>query len=315
MKRLAFIFLIAFLFLKSLEAAAEFGLIKKAVEAEGQWQKGIILDREVIFTDKNDAVFRIGFDVPWEGDYQLYAYVHQGWREYSPFIYVEAEDSRGIRHTGYMFFEDCWYISENSPGRWLMHSPSATPFWHLAEGELSLKFRVCGKSSVWEAQDTEMQDTVAIETLFLVPVISDDKQIISMEVVEPEFGAGSWDIYEYSDRYASGVISSNLAGQTSYSEINIPVSGDYIGALSIRADGSYRIKISFENGKVSHKVIIEGEEASSLWKLRYFGPIYLRKGKYTLEFKNLLTKAKEISETSIDYLMLIPLLKLILCEK
>ncbi len=305
MVRIIYLFFIIISLCCSSGFTAEFALVKRAIETEGDWEKGVILEREVIFTKRNDTTSEIYFNIPGEGDYQLYAYVYHNWRKYSPFIYVEAEDSQGIRHTGYMFFEQCWYLDKDQPGRWLMHSPNAMPFWHLPKGKLSLTFSACGKKSIWDSRDVDMEDKIAIETFILAPVIN-NQRIISMGIIEPEFGRGRWMRQDYSDMYAAGLISSTLPGDISNSQISVTDTGDYMGVISLGGSQGHSIEISFTSGDFKQKISVKKKSSLPFWETLAFVPLHLSKGEYAVDFKNTSEKKDFRDAVLIDYLLLLP---------
>jgi len=166
-KKVIRVYFLCFLLIVSAGFCAESYLVKQAVEARGDWKKGVLLGREVLMTGQNNATAEITLDVPEDGDYYIYATVFQNWRKYTPFIYIEARDAQGNKHSDYTFFEHCWYLDKDEPGRWLTHSFNASP-WHLPKGRVSLIFSACGKKSVWGSQDIKMENILAVKEFILV---------------------------------------------------------------------------------------------------------------------------------------------------
>lgn len=283
--------------------AGDRGLVRHAVEAKGDWERGIVLKRAVLLTDKNSASAAIDFEVPVEGDYQLYAYVYHNWRKYTPFISFEARDSAGDTHSGYMFFEPIWYLDKELPGRWVMHSPNAMPFWHLPEGRLSLRFRATGRDSMWDQDDSGMEGIIALETLILVPV-SDGFSASSMD---PEFLQGGAQDMIYSEDHGTGiaVVSEN---KVSYREIRLPVSGNYMALFSLYSRGPYKLEVSFSKGGVDRDFIIEDQAASSLWRNAVSGQFYIEAGDYTVGLRDISGSAAG-NGMAVDYFILMPLPK------
>jgi len=309
MVRLSYWTLIIWILSGSYAFSADFGPVKKAFEAQGEWQKGIVLDRKVIFTNKNRAASKIMFEVPQEGDYQLYVYVYHNWRKYSPFIFFEAKDAKGAVHKGYMFLEHCWYLGSEDKGRWLIHSPSAEPFWHLSRGRLFLRFWVQGMSSMWSDREVEMEDIVAIENFFLAPVITKNGNPVSLELIDPEFGSGSCNAVSYSPGYAAGLIEAPAFSCSSHSDVEVPFSGSYVGVISMHTQNPYKAEVSFSSNDFKNQVTIGQDTRRPFWESKVFGPVFLKAGKYDLGFKNVSVKSWVPSEILVDYVILIPFIR------
>ena len=129
---------IFFCFFLSDNLWAETSLVIDATSSTGTWEKGIITDRKVLFTDKSYVVSNIQMDVPKPGEYQLFVYAHHNWRKSSPCIYVEAVDSEAKVHTGYHKIENIWYLEQQDKGRWFFISLAQNPYWNLPKGKYNL---------------------------------------------------------------------------------------------------------------------------------------------------------------------------------
>ena len=84
-----------------------------AANFRGEWQISEVEDAKVLLTNKADVVGHLDAEVPKGGHYQLYINLYHKWRESCPFLYIEALDSKGVQHCGYLFSEPRWYLKEN----------------------------------------------------------------------------------------------------------------------------------------------------------------------------------------------------------
>lgn len=299
-----FIFIFSLIF-NAAGFCADCAPIKKASEAEGGWKREIILGRDAISADKNGTSSRIWFDVPAEGGYQFYAYVYQNWRRDSPFIYVEAEDSLGKKHYGYMFFEPCWYLKREDPGRWLMHSPVTAPSWRLPRGKVSLTFSVYGRKSMWSREEVPMEGKVAVEHFFLIPVIGGN-EAVSTALLEPEFFFSAVKAEPYDGRYGCGIIVSAEPGDLSTADIIVPSGGTYLVFVSMRMGGGGSVELSLEPG--GYRFVLKAGEVQKepIWRGEMFGPFDLKQGEYRLTFKNISEVTGPGAMVEADYFWLVP---------
>ncbi|MFH2145770.1 MAG: hypothetical protein ABII75_07065 [Candidatus Omnitrophota bacterium] len=150
-----------------------------AASAQGEWQISEVEDTKVLLTNKADVKGYLDMEVPREGCYQLYVNLYHEWKKSCPFLYIEALDSKGKYHSGYLFSEPRWYLKEDG-GRWEMRSPSAIPYWRLPRGQLKIKFWIEAKSSCWEQKKTDMEEEVILKNFIIIPI--DEKSMLQKNI-------------------------------------------------------------------------------------------------------------------------------------
>ena len=297
--------LLAFFFLIVVLASSSFAdnfPVAHAINSQGDWQKGEITQREVIFTNKFKVKSEFRLNIPYPGKYQLLAYIHHNWRNYIPCIYVEAFDSQGKVHRGGACIENCWYFSEGEAGRWFMVSLSGNPYWVLPEGKLQIQFWAEGRESVWEDSIAISEGTISIEDFFLFAIVEEESTLFLPGIIYPETGRGSWQILDYHPEYGTNLVISDKPASLLECKINIPVSGYYQGWISLLTDSDDLLKIWIKKEKFKREIKVKLEKFKN-WTSIPLESIYLKKGEYTVSFKN--SKARIL----IDYFLLIPLLK------
>lgn len=288
------------LFLLATTSFAEDFLVVHAINSEGEWQKGEITSREVVFTRQVKAVSEINVDILSYGKYQLLAYAHHNWRKYAPCIYIEAVDSKGQIHKGEACIENCWYFKEKEPGRWFLVSfLKNEPYWVLPKGKLKIKFWIDAKKGIWDETAVNPEGDVSIESLFLFPVLEEGSKFFLSGMLYPETGEGNRRLLEYHPQYGTGLIMSDKPATLSAFKVSIPVSGHYQGWISLLADAGGLLKIWIKKPKFRRLITVILEKNKN-WNLIHFKPLYLEKGEYTVSFSNY--KAGVL----IDYFLLLP---------
>jgi len=304
-KKLLFKLLIS-LFLIAISANSSFAhdfLVVHAINAQGDWQKGEVTQREVIFTNKVKVESEINIDVPRSGKYQLLAYVHHNWRNHAPCIYVKGLDAEGKVHKGNACIENCWYFKEKEAGRWFMVSfLDGEPFWVLPKGKLQIKFWMDGKKGIWDDTIVSPEGEVAIEDFFLVPAEEEKSKVFLSGIIYPETGTGNWKVFDYHPEYGTDLVISDKPGSLLGCKVSIPVSGHYQGWISSLADADDLLKIRIKKAKFKREIKVKLKRAKN-WALVPLEPFYLEKGEYILSFEN--SKARVL----IDYFLLLPLMK------
>ena len=287
-------------FLLGFGLSAESNFCINATNSVGQWQKGVVTQRTVAFTDKANIKSAITISISSKGKYQLLAYVHHNWRISCPCIYVEAIDSVGKVHRGYHKIENIWYLGPEDQGRWFFVSLSDNPYWDLPEGILKLNFWAEAKDSAWGNLSIPMEGNVSIEQFFLIPVTGTNSEIFLPWMVNIKSGTGNWQICEYDHEHGTNLIKTSEKNSLFRVDSAIPVSASYICWLSFFSVSGGRLELEIKNGSLIEKNIIKLKAAKE-WSSIYIGPIILDKGKCSIYFKNL-----DQNEVMIDRFILIP---------
>lgn len=279
-------------------------LIQSALKSRGSWKKRLICNRKSIITNKKEARAYLEFDIQTDGYYQLYVSIYHNWKKYWPYLYVKAVDCKGYEYTGFLFSEPRWYLNYNI-GRWSMHTVNTNPFWYLHKGKLILEYHAESMISNWRQDEAPMEDIIAIDKFFFIPITDKDRNKISMNVIELESSYGEWNSLHYSPIYGIGLIETSLPKAVSYKKISIPISGYYTCYISALANSlPHRLKISLQKNLPNSKVKIVDIllNNSSDWEDYYVGQLYLDKGEYILKVKN--DEMKEDRRVGIDYFLL-----------
>jgi len=277
--------------------------VAHAINSQGDWQKGEITQREVIFTNRVKLESEIDIDVPHSGKYQLLAYVHHNWRNYAPCVYVEAIDSQGKAHRGGACIENCWYFKEKEAGRWFIVSLlQGDPYWVLPEGKIQIKFWMEGKKGIWNDTIVSPEGEVAIEDFFLLPMEEEKAKFFLPGIIYPETGKGSWESLDYHPEYGTDLVISDRPDSLLDCKTNIPVSGYYQIWISVLTDSEDLLKIWIKKGKFKHRFNVRLKKTKN-WALVSLEPLYLKKGEYILSFEN--SKGRIL----IDYFLLLPFIR------
>lgn len=274
---------------------------RQAVDGSWGWQKDLLGARECLATDQAGLIVRIEMEVPRPGNYQLYSYVYHGWRQFWPFIYFSAVDSRKETHSGVIFIEPRYYL-DSPGGRWTMHSPSAAPYWNLPAGNLTLTFWADSFTSNWIPRKFKelMEGRIAVDHFLLLPEIVSSGRSFSPWIIEAAAFQGDWEVEDYSEEYYTNIARSSRFGDRSVQWIDLPADGLYLGGLWVLAEGKEpRIDIILRNQegvKRSSKISLA---PGSGWEFYTFGPFDLQKGRYELDIEN--SSPSIDNEIVIDY--------------
>lgn len=113
------LFLAVFLFSLLINPAySNPAFVINASDSTGEWSRGVITNREVIFTTRPLIKSEFNVYISSPGKYQLFAYLNHNWRRNVACIYVEAIDDKGVLYKGYHRIENIWYLDKDYPGRW-----------------------------------------------------------------------------------------------------------------------------------------------------------------------------------------------------
>lgn len=298
--RSLFIIYLCFGFLLGLGLCAESDFCINASDSAGGWQKGIVTQRKVSFTDKAKIKSKAEIYVPRKGNYQLVAYVHHNWRKNCPCIYVEAIDSAGMTHAGYHKIENAWYLGPQDQGRWFFISLSDNPYWGLSEGTLRLTFWAEARDSAWGDIPVPMEDKVSIAQFFLIPVTGSNSKTFLSWFPNIESGSGNWQICDYDHTYATNLIKTSEKNSLFCVNSAIPVTSCYIGLLSVLSESDGSLEVGIKNAASVKKNLIK-LKADRQWNIVYMRPVKLNKGACSIYFKNL-----NQNKVMIDYFFLIP---------
>jgi len=298
MVRKSLAFLISFLgcavLLARPAASAETG------DSSGAWEKGIVTDRRVIYTDKPDCISEIQIDVPSAGRYQLVAYVHHNWRISVPCIYAEAEDAKGIKHKGYHKIENIWYLKADDPGRWFFVSLAEGSFWDLPRGKMRVKFWAEANKAAWDNTVVPPEGNISIANFFLIPVLNSESEIFLPGLINPEAGHGDWNVYPYLARYATNLIETNKKNSQFTCDLDVPVAGYYQFWFCLLSPLDNNLEIRLKNEKDKYKTNIK-LRGKSEWVLIPTEQIYLNRGGYSLTLENLFPH-----KVALDFFMVLP---------
>lgn len=292
--------LLLFIFSYSTSLSSEIQLFCDILYADGLWEKGTILDRAAVFTNKAGAVSSVKINIPKAGRYQLFGYIYHNWRKSVPNFCIEAIDSKGTRHKGYHKIENIWYLNESTTGRWFFVSLSQNPYWELPEGKLKINFRAEAKDSTWGKAIVPMESIVAIGGFFLVPVLNSDKEIFMPWLISHEQGKGGWDSISYHQQYGTDLIQTNKKNALFSYVSHIPIAGYYRLVLSVLSSSDNFLEIAI--GDMHNRYNFSAEVKScKTWRLISTNPVYLNKGKSFIKIRNV-----NSDQIMVDFLLLQP---------
>ena len=329
--RVAPLFLGLFLFFPlNIDLWAQSPLVIDVTASKSAWEKDILTDRKVIFTNKSFEIAEIQTDIPTAGKYQLFAYAHHNWRQATVRIYAEAVDSEGIIHKGYHKIENIWYLSQEAKGRWFFISLTQDPYWNLPKGRLQLKFWVAGNDSPHGNTIVPMESRVSIENFFLIPVEDYEGATYLPGVIYPETGEGSWNIISYHQKYATNLIETNRNGSVLSCKTTIPVPGHYQIWFSVLSPLNNSLEITVKNEasdllerNTKRPLLIRALQGAVFWPRTYKAKkhkfniklngkeewmiiptqtLYLDKGTHSIILKKLGS-----NQIMIDFFMILPL--------
>jgi len=275
-------------------------LVINASDSTGEWSKGVVTGRQVIFSGKPSIKSEIQVYVEKGGKYQLFSYIHHNWRKAIPRIYVEVSNDGGVLYEGYHKIENIWYLDRSNPGRWFMVSLTKDPYWELPEGKFTIRFWVDGGKDIWNNDNAAMEDLISIDKFFLVPVQESGGNLYLPWLIYPEAGKGNWDILEYHPRYATNLVESSQNAQTLTIPVNVPYS-DYFRlwvSLFSPLDNELEMVIQSKADKQKTSIKIKGRD---IWSFVSSDLMHLNQGEYVIILKH--TIADKIL---IDYLMFLP---------
>ncbi len=277
--------------------------IKKAIEAEGVWKMGSIGQRKALYTEVRNDVSEIELYVSKKGRYHLLAHIYYNWHDFSPFIHVEATDSKGKIHRGEIGFENIWYLN-NTKGRWFVKSFTDS-FWELPKGKLTIRFWAVGKTSVWDLSDKPMEGIIALDYFFLLPgSYKKSKDGLFFYFIQPESGYGKWHLSEYSDKYFCNLVSNENIDSPFYFDFYCPSYGKYVIGVSMLSSDSGFLKFHFQKGKFTKDLVFHDKSNDNLWHLILSDPVILKEGNYTVNLQAEGT-SKETADLSIGYILFI----------
>jgi len=277
-------------------------LVINANSSAGKWGRGMVANREVVFTNKPLIKSEVQVYIENPGKYYLFSYVYHNYREAIPCVYVEVSNYKGILYRGSRRIENIWYLDKADPGRWFMVSLTQEPYWELPKGYLTLRFWADAFRGVWDDSKISMEGVVAIDKLFLVPIEESVSGMglpwfISLAVEDEGLGKVYYHPYHAADliRFSIG------KGKDSFLfKAHIPRSGFYRLGCSIfsTSDNNLNLLVEGKPDKLQADVKIKG---SNVWSFVDSSPVYLEKGQQDLK----LTYAGT-NEVLVDYLLLTP---------
>lgn len=275
----------------------------ESINSQGVWEKGIITNRNCIFTATAGALSSIEAYVSSPGKYQLFAYIYHNWRdrEVFPCIYTEAIDSTGKKHAGSHMIENIWYLNEKKRGRWFFIALSDNPYWTLPKGKLQIKFWVKGKRSPWENEIIPMENNIAIESFFILPVLGSNSESVSLGIIHPESGRGNWGVIHYHPLHATNLIEAAEKDALFSYTIYVPKSAYYRGWISVLSYQNNQLKLILKGDSKKHEADVRLKSDHN-WSLVTTKTLYLQKGSYTLSFRS-----SSLNKISIDYFLLVPI--------
>jgi len=291
---------LCFGFLSGIGLCAEPDFCINASDSSGGWQKGMVTQRKVAFTDKAKIKSKAQIYVPNKGNYQLVAYVYHNWRKNCPCIYVEAIDSAGMSHAGYHKIENAWYLGPQDQGRWFFISLSDNPYWDLPEGIMGLTFWAEARDSAWGYISVPMENKVSIAQFFLIPVTGSNSKTFLSWFPDIGSGSGNWQICDYDHAYATNLIKTSEKNSLFCVNSTMPVTSYYVGLLSVLPESDGSLGVEIKNAASDKKSLIK-LKANKEWNIVYMRPVKLNKGACSIYFKNL-----NQNKVMIDYFFLIP---------
>ncbi len=295
------LWLIAFLFnFLIIPAYSNPALVINASDSTGEWSKGVVTGREVVFTNKSLIKSEVQVYIENPGKYQLFSYIHHNYRETIPCIYAEVSNDKGILYNGSHRIENIWYLDKINPGRWFMISLTQDPYWELPKGNLTIRFWADALKGVWNNDKISMENIISIDKFFLIPIDESGKNISLPWLIYPEVGKGNWNIFEYYSGYATNLAESSKSGETLIITADIPYADHYrlSGSVLSLSDNDLSVVFRGKPDKQKIDIRIKGRDT---WSFVTTESIYLNQGKYKIILKHL-----NPNPISVDYLMLLP---------
>lgn len=265
------------------------------------WLKGVIAGREIAYTNKEGAVLEGEVNVPVKGRYQLIAYAHHNWKDSCPKIYIESIDSSNRPHQGNHQIENIWYdLGPAGPGRWFFATLSDNSYWELPAGTLKFKIWVEARKSTWDSANVPMEGAVALDNIFLIPVVGSSQGYFLPWMAGVETGSGGWEVSDYDGRYATNLIRQEKPGPAYKYKINLPFSGKYRGFISILSGSGNILDIKVvNNGRTSKRSI--NVPAKETWNLIALSGFNLSEGEAVISLQG-----QKKGELAIDYILFFP---------
>lgn len=275
-------------------------IVIPSIDMSGEWDHGTITKREAVLTDNAGAVARITINIASAGKYQLLAYVYHNWRKASPVLYMEATDSKGHVHKGYHVLEKILYLRDETAGRWFFISLADNPYWELPGGELRIRIWAKGLNDPWVKAEVPMEDAVAIDRLFILPVENFSGEKYLSWLVNSETAQGNPEICDYYPAYGTHLIGSRKFADPALFSLDVPYDGHYRLGFSVFASMGSSLKFKLQNKAqgLRQDIVIK---ASPTWSFAMSDRVYLNRGNYSFTLGSNTKK-----ETLIDYLVLLP---------
>lgn len=298
---LSIFYFTVFLFILLLTSAyPDSAVVADASNSAGQWNKGVITARDVVFTHKPLIKSKVQVHIENPGKYQLFLYVHHNYRKAIPCIYAELSNDKSILYSGSHCIENIWYLDRDSPGRWFMVSLTKGSYWELPKGNLTISFWVDAARSIWGREKVVMEDKISIDKLFLIPLQESGNNLSLPWLIYPEAGKGEWDMSDYHRGYATNLAESSKNAQRLTIAINSPCAGYFRlwGSVFSSLDNSLQMTIRDDKQECITQFLVKGQDR---WSFISSDLIYLNQGEYEIALKH--TSSNPIL---IDYLMLLP---------
>lgn len=285
----------------------------------GQWQDVILLDRKVKLADKIGQSAKIKIDIPEDDYYKIYLHLYYKWEETCPKIDFTIKNA-GKEFTGAVNLETN-RIAPEIGGRLVFKTLETTGPLYLTKGFAEINLTLKSITSFWK-QNAELKNSngvVAIDYIFIQPVIFKGGKAISLDIIEAESFRGNWRIENFDNSERTGILKtssrnavSNLTVYTPFSHlfdiyvlVKIKKKEVFIkGIQRLIQQKEQGLKIKICNNTFNFRKKISLNNLNSKWQLFNVGKIYLVKDRYQF---SIISDNPFSNQISMDFFILIPI--------
>ncbi len=293
-------------------------LIYDADSIVGDWRDTILFDRKVKLADKINQSANIKVDIPKDGYYKIYLHLYYKWKETCPKIdFVITNTDKKI--AGSITLETN-RIAPEMAGRWVFKVLETPKLLYLTKGCTEISLTLKSIASFWK-QNAELKNlngVVAIDYIFMQPVIFKNDKSISLDIIEAESFRGNWHIENFDNSEQTGVLKTSSRNTVSNLTVYIPFSHlfDIYVLVKVKKNEVFikRIQRLIQQKKQSLKIKIcdaifnfrkevSLNNLNSKWQLFNVGKIYLVKNGYQF---SIISDNPFSDQISMDFFILIP---------
>ncbi len=279
-------------------------LIFDASSIKGDWQDAIFLNRSVKLADKVGQKATLKIEVPKDGYYKIYLHLYYKWEKTCPkidFVIINANK----RFAGSLALETN-RIAPEIYGRWVFKVLETPRPIYLKEGLAKISLTLKSIDSFWLEEKALNTTTgvVAIDYIFLQPIIFDNKKVMSMDIIEAESFRGDCLVKNFDIVEKTGFIDIPSKKST-FRTIRIPYSGlfDIYALIKLankqKENNFLKIEVSNEKYKFFKTILLSFDNTK--WQLQHIGKVFFENDVYNFKIYG-----RDNNKISIDFLLFIP---------